>query len=153
MNRFTASSIAGLGAAIAILVLCVLSNLQHTVVLIMAPFGATTVLVFGLPNSPLAQPKNVIFGHMITALIGLICLHMLGVTPITLALATGVAVACMMLTDTTHPPAGANPLLIMLTHQDWSFLITPVFIGAVLIVIVGKVYSLIKNNMLVRSPS
>lgn len=153
MNRFTASSIAGLGAAIAILVLCVLSNIQHTVVLIMAPFGATTVLVFGLPNSPLAQPKNVIFGHMITALIGLICLHMLGVTPVTLALATGVAVACMMLTDTTHPPAGANPLLIMLTHQDWSFLITPVFIGAVLIVIVGKVYSLIKNNMLVRSPS
>jgi CBS-domain-containing membrane protein len=153
MNRFTASSIAGLGAAIAILVLCVLSNLQHTVVLIMAPFGATTVLVFGLPNSPLAQPKNVIFGHMITALIGLICLHMLGVTPVTLALATGVAVACMMLTDTTHPPAGANPLLIMLTHQDWSFLITPVFIGAVLIVIVGKVYSLIKNNMVVRSPS
>jgi CBS-domain-containing membrane protein len=153
MNRFTVSSIAGLGAAIAILVLCVLSNLQHTVVLIMAPFGATTVLVFGLPNSPLAQPKNVIFGHMITALIGLICLHMLGVTPVTLALATGVAVACMMLTDTTHPPAGANPLLIMLTHQDWSFLITPVFIGAVLIVIVGKVYSLIKNNMLVRSPS
>jgi len=153
MNRFTASSIAGLGAAIAILVLCVLSNLQHTVVLIMAPFGATTVLVFGLPNSPLAQPKNVIFGHVITALIGLICLHMLGVTPITLALATGVAVACMMLTDTTHPPAGANPLLIMLTHQDWSFLITPVFIGAVLIVIVGKVYSLIKNNMLARSPS
>jgi len=153
MNRFTASSIAGLGAAIAILVLCVLSNLQHTVVLIMAPFGATTVLVFGLPNSPLAQPKNVIFGHMITALIGLICLHMLGVTPVTLALATGVAVACMMLTDTTHPPAGANPLLIMLTHQDWSFLITPVFIGAVLIVIVGKVYSLIKNNMLIRSPS
>ena len=153
MNRFTASSIAGLGAAIAILVLCVLSNLQHTVVLIMAPFGATTVLVFGLPNSPLAQPKNVIFGHMITALIGLICLHMLGVTPVTLALATGVAVACMMLTDTTHPPAGANPLLIMLTHQDWSFLITPVFVGAVLIVIVGKVYSLIKNNMVVRSPS
>jgi CBS-domain-containing membrane protein len=153
MNRFTVSSIAGLGAAIAILVLCVLSNLQHTVVLIMAPFGATTVLVFGLPNSPLAQPKNVIFGHMITALIGLICLHMLGVTPVTLALATGVAVACMMLTDTTHPPAGANPLLIMLTHQDWSFLITPVFIGAVLIVIVGKVYSLIKNNMVVRSPS
>jgi CBS-domain-containing membrane protein len=153
MNRFTASSIAGLGAAIAILALCVLSNIQHTVVLIMAPFGATTVLVFGLPNSPLAQPKNVIFGHMITALIGLICLHMLGVTPVTLALATGVAVACMMLTDTTHPPAGANPLLIMLTHQDWSFLITPVFIGAVLIVIVGKVYSLIKNNMLVRSPS
>ena len=153
MNRFTVSSIAGLGAAIAILVLSVLSNLQHSIVLIMAPFGATTVLVFGLPNSPLAQPKNVIFGHMITALIGLIFLYTLGVTPVTLALATGVAVACMMLTNTTHPPAGANPLLIMLTHQDWSFLITPVLLGAVLIVIIGKLYSLIKTNVLVRLPS
>ena len=153
MNRFIVSSIAGLGAAIAILVLSVLSNLQHSIVLIMAPFGATAVLVFGLPNSPLAQPKNVIFGHMITALIGLIFLHTLGVTPVTLALATGVAVACMMLTDTTHPPAGANPLLIMLTHQDWPFLITPVLLGAVLIVIIGKLYSLIKTNMLVRLPS
>jgi len=153
MNRFTVSSIAGLGAAIAILVLCVLSNLQSTVVLIMAPFGATTVLVFGIPNSPLAQPKNVIFGHMITALIGLICLHTLGVTPITLALATGLAVACMMFTDTTHPPAGANPLLIMLTDQDWSFLLTPVVTGAVLIVLVGKIYAVIKTNMLVRWPN
>lgn len=110
MNRLNMSLIAGLGAAIAIFVLCVSSDLLHGAVFIMAPFGATTVLVFGLPNSPLAQPKNVIFGHLITALIGLIFLHSFGVTSFSLALATGLGVASMMLTDTTHPPAGANPL-------------------------------------------
>jgi CBS-domain-containing membrane protein len=153
MDRVTAALIAGLGAAIAILILSLLSHLPHSVVLIMAPFGASTVLVFGLPNSPLAQPKNVILGHLITAFIGLLVLHTLGVSPCTLALATGAAVACMMISDTTHPPAGANPLLIMLTHQDWAFLVTPVLLGAAIIVITGKVYSNIKKSMLLRSPS
>jgi CBS-domain-containing membrane protein len=153
MNRLTTALIAGFGAAIAILILSLLNNSQHAIVLIMAPFGATAVLVFGLPNSPLAQPKNVIFGHLITAFIGLIVMYTLGVSPYTLALATGLAVACMMISDTTHPPAGANPLLIMLTHQDWTFLVTPVLLGAVIIVITGKIYSSIKDRMLVRSPS
>jgi CBS-domain-containing membrane protein len=153
MNRLTTALIAGFGAAIAILILSLLNNSQHAIVLIMAPFGATAVLVFGLPNSPLAQPKNVIFGHLITAFIGLLVMYTLGVSPYTLALATGLAVACMMISDTTHPPAGANPLLIMLTHQDWTFLVTPVLLGAVIIVITGKIYSSIKDRMLVRSPS
>ena len=153
MNRFTAASIAGFGAAIAILILSLLNNSQHEIVLIMAPFGATAVIVFGLPNSPLAHPKNVIFGHLITAFIGLLVMNTLGVSPYTLAIATGLAVTCMMISDTTHPPAGANPLLIMLTHQDWTFLVTPVLLGAVIIVITGKIYANIKDRMLVRSPS
>jgi CBS-domain-containing membrane protein len=153
MNRYMAALIAGFGAAIAILILSLLNNFHHSIVLIMAPFGATAVLVFGLPNSPLAQPKNVILGHLIAAFIGLLAMETLGVSPYTLAIATGLAVACMMATDTTHPPAGANPLLVMLTHQDWMFLVTPVLLGAVVIVIMGKLYSIIKGRLLVRSTS
>jgi CBS-domain-containing membrane protein len=108
------------------------------VALVMAPFGATTVLVFGVPDSPLAQPKNVIFGHLLTAIIGVAFTQYVGVTPLTLALATGLGVSVMLLTKTTHPPAGANPMLIMLAGQGWSFIFTPVLIGAVLIVLVGK---------------
>ncbi|PAS17986.1 HPP family protein [Vibrio cholerae] len=104
----------------------------------MAPFGATAVLVFGVPNSPLAQPKNVIFGHLITAFIGVIFTQYIGVSAISLAVATGLAVSAMLITKTTHPPAGANPLLIMLSGQGWSFLFTPVLLGAVVIVLVGK---------------
>ncbi len=104
----------------------------------MAPFGATAVLVFGGPSSPLAQPKNVIFGHLITAFVGVFFTQYIGVSPVTLALATGIAVSAMLMTKTTHPPAGANPLLIMLSGQSWGFLITPVLLGAILIVLAGK---------------
>ncbi|MBY4675326.1 HPP family protein [Marinobacterium sp. CAU 1594] len=106
----------------------------------MAPFGATMVILFGLPDSPLAQPKNIIAGHILTTLIGLSVLQLFGVQPWSLGLAVGLAVALMLATGTTHPPAGANPLLVMLTGQGWSFLITPVAIGAVLIVLFGLIY-------------
>ncbi|WP_217517726.1 HPP family protein, partial [Vibrio metschnikovii] len=115
-----------------------LDSTLNEVALLMAPFGATAVLVFGVPSSPLAQPKNVIFGHLITAFVGVFFTQYIGVSPVTLALATGIAVSAMLMTKTTHPPAGANPLLIMLSGQSWGFLITPVLLGAILIVLAGK---------------
>jgi len=138
MNQLNVSVIAGIGATLAIGLLSFLEVSMSEVALVMAPFGATTVLVFGVPDSPLAQPKNVIFGHLLTAIIGVAFTQYVGVTPLTLALATGLGVSVMLLTKTTHPPAGANPMLIMLAGQGWSFIFTPVLIGAVLIVLVGK---------------
>nr|WP_224638612.1 HPP family protein [Vibrio vulnificus] len=70
--------------------------------------------------------------------VGLFFAHYIGVNPISLALASGLAVSAMLLTKTTHPPAGANPLLIMMTGQNWDFLLTPVLLGAVIIVVIGK---------------
>ncbi|MBW3695328.1 HPP family protein [Vibrio sp. T187] len=138
MNHIVVSSIAGLGAALAIGLLSYMEKSLGEVALIMAPFGATAVLVFGVPQSPLAQPKNVILGHLITAFIGVCFTQYVGVTPATLAIATGLGVSAMLLTKTTHPPAGANPILIMLSAQSWGFIVTPVLIGAVAIVLVGK---------------
>ncbi|TXY06006.1 HPP family protein [Vibrio mimicus] len=138
MNSTVISIFAGVGAFLAIGLLTFLDSTLTNVALLMAPFGATAVLVFGVPNSPLAQPKNVIFGHLITAFVGIFFTQFIGVSPLSLALATGVAVSAMLLTKTTHPPAGANPLLIMLAGQSWTFLVTPVLLGAVLIVLVGK---------------
>lgn len=138
MKNFGLSVIAGIGAFLAIGLLSFFDSAMSDVALLMAPFGATAVLVFGVPESPLAQPKNVIFGHLITAFVGVFFTQYIGVSPLTLALATGIAVSLMLVTKTTHPPAGANPLLIMLSGQGWAFLITPVLLGAVLIVLVGK---------------
>ena len=138
MNQLNVSVIAGIGATLAIGLLSFLEMSMSEVALVMAPFGATTVLVFGVPDSPLAQPKNVIFGHLLTAIIGVAFTQYVGVTPLTLALATGLGVSVMLLTKTAHPPAGANPMLVMLAGQGWSFIFTPVLIGAVLIVLVGK---------------
>ncbi|WP_430623895.1 HPP family protein [Marinimicrobium locisalis] len=73
-------------------------------------------------------------GHVITAAVGLVVAHLLGVQEWTLGLAVGLSVTAMMLTNTVHPPAGANPLLIMLAGENWYFLLTPVASGAALIV-------------------
>ncbi|PVZ71813.1 HPP family protein [Pelagibaculum spongiae] len=100
----------------------------------MAPFGTTAVLVFGVPDSLLAQPKNVIFGHLIAAIIGVGFSQFVGVAPWSLGLATGLAITAMLASKTTHPPAGANPMLIMLTGQNRGFILTPVLSGALLMV-------------------
>lgn len=141
--------IAGIGAFFGIALLSFFDASLIDFALLMAPFGATAVLVFGVPDSPLAHPKNVIGGHLITASIGILFSLYVGVSPLTLALATGIAVTAMLLTKTTHPPAGANPILIMMAGEGWHFLVTPVLIGAVALVIVGKIMQVVKRNSLV----
>lgn len=138
MEKTLLAVFAGLGATLAIALLSFADASSQHWVLLMAPFGATAVLVFGVPASPLAQPRNVIAGHLITALIGVLFVQLGSVTPLTMALASGLGVSAMLLSDTTHPPAGANPLIIMLAGADWWFLLTPVLSGAVTIVLVGK---------------
>lgn len=144
MNKAIFPIVAGLGATLAIGVLSYLDSMTHAGLWLMAPFGATAVLVFGLPDSPLAKPKNVIVGHFLTALIGVLFVEYVGVYPWSLALATGLAITTMLLTKTTHPPAGANPMLVMLTGQSWSFLVTPVLIGACSIVCLGFILNKVR---------
>ena len=131
------SVFAGIGATLTLAILSYLEAFTQTGLWLMAPFGATTVLVFGVPGSPLAQAKNVILGHVLSATVGLIFVNYVGVYPWSLAVATGMAITLMLVTKTTHPPAGANPMLIMMTQQSWSFLVSPVLLGAVIIVIMG----------------
>lgn len=131
--------VAGLGATLCITLLAGLGGITR-VAWIMAPFGATMVLLFALPDSPLAQPRNILGGHVLTAIIGVMCLLLLGVHAWSLGIAVGLAVMLMMLTKTVHPPAGANPLLIMLTGESWGFVITPVTLGAMMIIGFGWLY-------------
>lgn len=111
--------------------------------LLMAPFGASCVLAFGLPDSPLSQPRNIVGGHVVASLVGLLVLHQLGDGPLMMALAVACAIAAMQLTRTLHAPAGANPLAVMLAQANWDFLLFPVAIGATVIVLVA----LVINNL------
>lgn len=136
---------AGLGAMLTISVLAALEEggvqlLTQDQIWLIAPFGATMVLLFGLPDSPLAQPKNIVVGHIMTTAIGLAVMGLFGVHAWSLGLAVGLAITFMLATGTTHPPAGANPLLVMLTGQSVGFLVSPVAIGAVIIVLLGCLY-------------
>jgi len=129
------------GAFIAILVLLYLGQWSGYP-LIMASFGASCVLLFALPEAPLAQPKNVIGGHLITSFIGLLAAHFLPASPFIVAFAVALGIALMVLTETVHPPAGGNPLLILLgpAVPPWSFLLTPVLAGTLLLVIIASLY-------------
>lgn len=129
-----------LGGTLSIFVLLLLSKLsQHP--LIMAPFGASCVILYALAQSPVAQPRNVILGHFISALVGICFVKWFDIHLVTIALSVGIASALMMYFRCVHPPAGANPLVILLTaqtvHYDWSFLIFPVLTGAICLVVIA----------------
>lgn len=139
-SRYLAPLMAGLGAMLCITILSSLGTAVQSTAWLMAPFGATMVILFGLPESPLAQPRNIILGHLLTTTIGLTVASLVGVSPWSMGLAVGLAVGLMLLTNTTHPPAGANPLVVMLAGEHWDFLLMPVAAGAILIVAFGVVY-------------
>lgn len=131
--------LAGLGGAFTICILA-LVNSAGSVTLLIAPFGASCVLVFGVCGSPFSRPRNVVGGHMVTALMGLAATALFGYGPLGLAIGVGLGIAGMILTDTVHPPAGANPIVIAFAQPAWWFLIAPVFIGATFIVLAGMLY-------------
>lgn len=137
------------GGTLSIFILLILSQISHHV-FIMAPFGASCVILYAVSQSPLAQPRNVIFGHFISALVGLIFLKILGAGMLSIAFAVGVAIALMQYFQCVHPPAGANPLVILLTantiHYDWSFLLFPVLTGSVALVVIAYAVNNFKSN-------
>lgn len=104
---------------------------------LMAPFGASCVLAFGVPDSSLAQPRNIVGGHFFATLVGLVVLYTLGNSWWAAALAVGLALAVMQQTRTVHPPAGASPLVILAANPPFSFLVTPVLAGSLVIVAVA----------------
>lgn len=113
---------------------------------LMAPFGASCVLVFGVWNAPLSQPRNIIGGHVVSTFIGLATYQVVGNEPWAIGLAVGLAIAGMMLTKTTHPPAGADPLVVMLGGYGWSYLVMPVLIGSVVIVFIALIINNMRSN-------
>lgn len=131
--------IAGGGGFITILLLA-WATARTEILLLIAPFGASCVLVFALPQSPLAQPRNLIGGHAVATIAGLVVQALLGATPLGFALGVGLAITSMILTKTVHPPAGADPIVVLLASASWSFLVAPVLIGATVIMLVGIAY-------------
>ncbi|ALS24040.1 HPP family protein [Paenibacillus sp. YK5] len=130
-----------IGGFLAIGLLAFLTNVTSDL-WIMAPFGASCVLAFAVWDAPFSQPRNIIGGHFISTLAGLAVYHAAGNGPVAMAIGVGLAISLMVLTKTTHPPAGADPLVVMMSGSGWSFLVAPVLIGAVMIVLVA----LLVNN-------
>ncbi|QIO05979.1 HPP family protein [Acinetobacter shaoyimingii] len=138
-----------IGGTLSIGILLLLGKISNNP-FIMAPFGATCVILYAVSQSPLAQPRNVIFDHLISAFVGILFLKLLGDSMWVIALSVGTAIALMQYFRCVHPPAGANPLVILLSassvEYSWSFLIFPVLIGSVALVLVAMLLNNIKTS-------
>ncbi|WP_210395146.1 HPP family protein [Motiliproteus sediminis] len=132
--------IAGLGSFILIASLAGLAS-SFEATLVLGSFGASCVLVFGFPDAPFSQPRNILAGHTLSSLVGLLCLTYLGPAWWSMALAVSLAVMLMMATRTVHPPAGSNPVIVFLAQPAWDFLLFPTVVGALGIVLVALLYN------------
>ena len=132
--------LSGLGGFVAIALIALLADITQAI-LILGSFGASCVIIFALPDSPLAQPRNVVVGHFLSSLIGLLYLNVLGPRWWVLALAVGTAIIVMMATRTVHPPAGSNPVIVFLGMPGWGFLLFPTLIGAICLILVAMGYN------------
>ena len=103
---------------------------RNTIPLMAVPFATSIVLVLGSPEVDAAQPRALIGGHLISTMVGLLVLWVAGPTPWAAALAVGLAMVAMHATRTFHPPAGIDPLLVVVNAMPWSFLVVPVAAGA-----------------------
>ena len=121
------------GGAVAIAVMELLSARTMTP-LMTIPFATSIVLVMGSPEADPAQPRALVGGHLIAALVGLVVVKLVGPNPWAAALAVGLAMLAMHLTGTFHPPAGINPLLVVVNNFSWTYIIVPVACGALLLV-------------------
>lgn len=109
--------------------------------LVMGSFGASIFVLFILPDTPFAQPRNVIGGHVVSTLMGLLFLHFIGPEWWSMALSLAFALSAMQLLRVAHPPAGSNPFIVFLGGAQWDFLLTPTLIGAILLVLVALLYN------------
>ncbi len=127
-------------STITIGVLTILTYKTEYGVFLIASFGSTMVLLYGYPESPFAQPKNIFFGHLLTAIVGVFFLNLIPLPLyILIPISVGVGVGLMILLNVTHPPAGGNPIIVIMGSVSLDYIISPVITGSVIIVFFGLV--------------
>jgi len=130
--RFLTIAVGAAGGAVAIAGMQAFSAMA-AFPLMAIPFATSIVLVLGSPKAEPAQPRALIGGHLLSTIVGLVLVKVCGPAPWVAALSVGLAMVAMHLTDTFHPPAGIDPLVVVTNNMSWSFLVAPVGIGALLL--------------------
>ena len=107
---------------------------------LIASFGSTMVLLYGYPESPFAKPKNIFFGHLLTAFVGVLFVNYVHLPIyVIIPLAVGAGVGLMIILNVTHPPAGGNPIIVIMGSVSFEYLISPVISGSIIVIIFGVI--------------
>ena len=140
MGNFKQSLLAGLFSIITIGILTLLTYKTEYGVFLIASFGSSMVLLYGYPESPFAQPKNIFFGHLATSLAGIFVLYFIPFPLyINLPIAVGAGVALMIMLNITHPPAGGNPIIVIMGSVSLDYIINPIISGTIIVLIFGVI--------------
>lgn len=131
-TKFLAILAGAAGGAIAIATMEAFS-ISTAFPLVTIPFATSIVVVLGSPKAEPAQPRALVGGHLVSTLVGLLIVKLCGPAPWAAALAVGLAMVAMHLTGTFHPPAGIDPLVVVVNNMSWSFVVVPVGAGALLL--------------------
>ena len=147
MGNLKQSFIAGLFSIITISILTLLTYKPEFGIFLIASFGSSMVLLYGYPESPFAQPKNVFFGHLVTATVGMFFLYLIPLPLfIIIPLAVGFGVGLMILLNVTHPPAGGNPIIVIMGSVSLDYLLSPIISGSIIILI----FAIIINKFILK---
>ena len=147
MGNLKQSFIAGLFSIITIGILTLLTYKTEFGIFLIASFGSSMVLLYGYPDSPFAQPKNVFFGHLVTAIVGMFFLYLISLPLfIIIPLAVGFGVGLMILLNVTHPPAGGNPIIVIMGSVSLDYLLSPIISGSIIIL----VFAIIINKFILK---
>lgn len=115
-------------------------------------FGASSVLIYGAIQSPLAQPRNLIGGHLVSALIGVtINTFLPDIIWLTAPLAVSLSIVCMQITKTLHPPGGATALIAVIGSEKikalgYLYVLSPVLSGSLILLVVALVFNNLTEN-------
>ncbi|WP_371242049.1 HPP family protein [Pantoea sp. KPR_PJ] len=140
--------IASLGAGLGLTITSLMSHwlLGQLNLWFIAPMGASAVLLFGLPNSPLAQPWSIVGGNVVAGVTGVTAAILIPYAPLACGVAASVAIAVMFRLRCLHPPSGAVALTAILggssVHQlGYHYVLTPVLLNSVCLALLAVIFN------------
>jgi CBS-domain-containing membrane protein len=129
----------------------VLLNDSAAMPLLVASFGGSAIFLFGLTRADAAQPRALLGGHLSGALVGIVCYQCFGEATWVYVVAEVATLWVLLLGRVVHPPAGANPIIMIHAHAGFSALLDPVLAGALGLMLLAMVWSRLYPG-LVRYP-
>jgi CBS-domain-containing membrane protein len=121
-------------------------------VFLIGSFGASSVLVYGAIQSPLAQPRNLIGGHLVSAIVGVATYKLFPeIIWLTAPLAVSVSIVAMQVTKTLHPPGGATALIAVIGTEKikslgFTYVLSPVLTGSIILLVTALIFNNLTSN-------